>query len=546
MKVEASTYTICEYSMGTNPKVVATNWWTAGIATKEEFLSWEPKFKVMWKDGKFLTASFSGTRDGYPENANDVTSEKAREILEDKLEIGNLDTVCPAKYDVEAVWIGYTDTGYSRGSYTYNKVGDTKTLDDSQISSLSCVYGGDRENGTDPPYLLRESMRKDNAERFPGEMQGSSYKFHEITLSFDKSNLLNITSNNFKSGEANSFLGISFDPTKKEVGRESVYHYEQLFNILKTKECPEWLFYHPDHGFYLGTGNEWQGKEDKVNFEGTSWWLSSGGDDDYAMYQVSYEQQCNEIMQKYNNALDIAEGIKTDSNIVGTKTLRNKVTAFINNKNMTKADFEQIKQEIQNLTTYVNSSIPLDEYNKYFNDNAKCKTADGNKIIERKNQIISELTGSSDSISMQMEEAILASTSLNDAEKEELIQNNSDLFDDITDQFDEFTLTISTKKLKCETLFGDFDDPSTFGGFLQVLFNYVKIIAPILVIIFGSLDFGKAVLSSDQDALKKAQKDFVKRLIAAAAIFFLPNIIMLVLQLVNDQFSNIDPACMLK
>jgi large-conductance mechanosensitive channel len=60
------------------------------------------------------------------------------------------------------------------------------------------------------------------------------------------------------------------------------------------------------------------------------------------------------------------------------------------------------------------------------------------------------------------------------------------------------------------------------------------LIAPILVIVLGGLDFAKASLQSDEDAIKKAGINFGKRLIAAVLLFLLPLIINIVLEIAFD------------
>ena len=57
---------------------------------------------------------------------------------------------------------------------------------------------------------------------------------------------------------------------------------------------------------------------------------------------------------------------------------------------------------------------------------------------------------------------------------------------------------------------------------LQFVWDVFKIAAPILVVVFGSIDFAQVVISSDNDAMKKATKKFTKRLMFAVALFFLP------------------------
>lgn len=64
-----------------------------------------------------------------------------------------------------------------------------------------------------------------------------------------------------------------------------------------------------------------------------------------------------------------------------------------------------------------------------------------------------------------------------------------------------------------------------------------KIVIPIILIILGMLDLGKAVISSDDKAVSKAAKSLVMRIIAAVAIFFIPTIISFVFTLIAA-FNN--------
>lgn len=62
---------------------------------------------------------------------------------------------------------------------------------------------------------------------------------------------------------------------------------------------------------------------------------------------------------------------------------------------------------------------------------------------------------------------------------------------------------------------------------MQRIFSIVCTVVPIILIVLGSVDFGNAVLSSDQEAMQKAVKRFTTRCIIAVAIFFLPLIVNL-------------------
>lgn len=71
----------------------------------------------------------------------------------------------------------------------------------------------------------------------------------------------------------------------------------------------------------------------------------------------------------------------------------------------------------------------------------------------------------------------------------------------------------------------------------RVLFVF-KIVIPILLIIFGMLDLGKAVVGAKDDEIKKALKQLAMRAIAAVVIFLLPTIIAFIFTIV-DSFTDV-------
>ncbi len=81
---------------------------------------------------------------------------------------------------------------------------------------------------------------------------------------------------------------------------------------------------------------------------------------------------------------------------------------------------------------------------------------------------------------------------------------------------------------------------------IKEILGWIRIIAPILVILLIALDLSSAVLSQDNDALGKATKKIVPRLIGVALLFFVPTIIRAILSLdgVNDAIAiPDDPLC---
>lgn len=59
-------------------------------------------------------------------------------------------------------------------------------------------------------------------------------------------------------------------------------------------------------------------------------------------------------------------------------------------------------------------------------------------------------------------------------------------------------------------------------GYVLLVF---KIVIPLLLIILGMLDLGKAVIASKDDEIKKSITSLVKRAVAAVIIFLLPTIV---------------------
>ena len=60
---------------------------------------------------------------------------------------------------------------------------------------------------------------------------------------------------------------------------------------------------------------------------------------------------------------------------------------------------------------------------------------------------------------------------------------------------------------------------------VKKIFDWIRIITPIFLIVLGGVDFGKAVLANDEKQMAQATRNFVVRCIIAVAIFFVPMIV---------------------
>ena len=81
------------------------------------------------------------------------------------------------------------------------------------------------------------------------------------------------------------------------------------------------------------------------------------------------------------------------------------------------------------------------------------------------------------------------------------------------------------------SLLGDPSDPNSVAWLLQQVLNFIKIVGPILVIVLSSIDFAKVIIKSDDEAMAKAQKKLIIRLILAALLFFIPILVSVLLDL---------------
>jgi hypothetical protein len=86
----------------------------------------------------------------------------------------------------------------------------------------------------------------------------------------------------------------------------------------------------------------------------------------------------------------------------------------------------------------------------------------------------------------------------------------------------------------CEELLGD-----DLIDIIQTIVNIARVMVPIGLIVFGIMDFGKAIFLSNEEDMKKSQSAFVKRLIIAVAFFLIPVVIKVLLGLANDIWGNI-------
>ncbi len=82
--------------------------------------------------------------------------------------------------------------------------------------------------------------------------------------------------------------------------------------------------------------------------------------------------------------------------------------------------------------------------------------------------------------------------------------------------------------------------------YIKIIINIIFIIVPIIFLVTASISYLKAITESDKEALAKANKAMVSKVIAAIIIFFIPTITKIIVTLAstdeNDYISCIENA----
>ena len=85
--------------------------------------------------------------------------------------------------------------------------------------------------------------------------------------------------------------------------------------------------------------------------------------------------------------------------------------------------------------------------------------------------------------------------------------------------------------------------PTQLTGIIAMVVNFMYIGIPILLIIWGMLDLGKAIIAQKEDDIKKGQSAFIKRLIAGAIVFLVVFIVKFLVRVVAGDNSDSITSC---
>lgn len=101
----------------------------------------------------------------------------------------------------------------------------------------------------------------------------------------------------------------------------------------------------------------------------------------------------------------------------------------------------------------------------------------------------------------------------------------------------------AVEQITCEGLFGDPDKEDSLRHLIDEILRYPQIIVPILVILLGTIDFAKAVIAANEDGMRKAQKDFIRRVLIGVAVFLVPVLVDILMSLADIVWNGVYTSC---
>jgi len=76
--------------------------------------------------------------------------------------------------------------------------------------------------------------------------------------------------------------------------------------------------------------------------------------------------------------------------------------------------------------------------------------------------------------------------------------------------------------------------PNQLFNAVALIIRIIQIAVPILLVIFGMIDFAKSVVAKSEDDVKKYRKNFTSRLVSAIIVFLIVWIVQLAVSLVSS------------
>lgn len=88
--------------------------------------------------------------------------------------------------------------------------------------------------------------------------------------------------------------------------------------------------------------------------------------------------------------------------------------------------------------------------------------------------------------------------------------------------------------------------PAAVADITSFIYGFLKIGGPVLLIILGAIDLGKAIVATDESGIQKAKKKLINKFVAAACIFLAFSIIQMIVNIVGggDYVQQVEGNCL--
>ena len=76
--------------------------------------------------------------------------------------------------------------------------------------------------------------------------------------------------------------------------------------------------------------------------------------------------------------------------------------------------------------------------------------------------------------------------------------------------------------------------PNQLFNLVATIIKLIKIAVPVLLIIFGMIDFAKSVVAKNEDDVKKFRKQFISRVVSAIVVFVIVFVVQFAVNLISS------------
>lgn len=80
----------------------------------------------------------------------------------------------------------------------------------------------------------------------------------------------------------------------------------------------------------------------------------------------------------------------------------------------------------------------------------------------------------------------------------------------------------------CQKTIGKEGIPGDIVSIIHYVYLGIQVVVPIILIIFGMIELGKAIAAQKEDEIKRAQSSFLKKLIIAVIVFLVFSVVKFV------------------